>query len=279
MLGLTACSSQDVREAWQSSKGVVVRAASVTVDTLNPVNIGGFVADALFGVLTQTGYFLSDLFGEPGDREDEYRSLALIKGCEHAIPVIQKAAARTRVSPNYLLALAKQESGCRSNARAKSSSAVGMFQFVEATWLSTLHSHGAKYGYRDMATSIVTDSRGRPRVLSRAKRAEILAKRMDAQLSAYLAAELALENARFIRANKGSQRLSATDLYMAHFLGAPGALRFLTELDRNPNGAAHRLLPAAARSNPSVFFVRANRGNPRSFKEVYSIFERRIKAV
>ena len=236
----------------------------------------GYLGGALASLLEQTGYSFSDLFGNPAAKRDAYEKLARIEGCEHAVEIIEKASEATQVSANYLLALAQQESGCRSDAQASTSTAYGMFQFIESTWLIAIHKHGAKYGEQRLAEAVGVDVGGRPVLRQPAMRQEILAKRGDAQLAAYLAAELALENAAYIRRNR-SKQLTATDLYMAHFLGAHGASEFLQELDRRPNRHAHELLPRAASANPSVFFERGNRARPRTVAGVYGFFQQKIE--
>ncbi len=67
---------------------------------------------------------------------------------------IQRASDATGVDFRFLLGAAKRESGYNPNARAHSSSAAGLFQFVDQTWLATLKRHGAKYGYANYADLI-----------------------------------------------------------------------------------------------------------------------------
>ena len=262
--GCSAHDSQTLETNGPQSRGVIARAASSTT---------AFLGGALAGLFAQTGYFFSDLFGDPAAERDAYEALARVDGCEHAVEMIAKAAAATQVSANYLLALARQESGCRTTARAPTSSAYGMFQFIESTWLVAIHRHGATYGERRLAAAVAIDPAGRPVLRDPALREEILAKRADAQLAAYLAAELALENARHLQRHR-RKPLTATDLYLAHFLGAQGATAFLQVLDRQPGRPAHELLPRAASANPKVFYERGNRTRPRTVAAVYGFFQR-----
>ncbi|MCB2054924.1 MAG: transglycosylase SLT domain-containing protein [Geminicoccaceae bacterium] len=235
-------------------------------------------AAAFSDLLDQAGYTFSDLFGDPSAREEEYKALVLIEGCEHAVEIIEKAADRTKIAPNYLLALAKQESGCRSDAQATGTTAAGMFQFVESTWLLSIARHGAEYGEAESASLVKIDARGRTKVTGDANRRAILAKRLDAQLSAYMAAELARENAAYLERKRG-KALTATDLYMAHFLGAGGANVFLAALDEAPRTSAPALMPAAASANPSVFYERGDRSRPRTVDGVYGFFRKKIENV
>ena len=269
-LVVSGCTATDLDKFRADVNEARIVLAGVVADATN------YLGGALASLLAQTGYSFSDLFGNPAAQRDAYEQLARIEGCEHAVEIIERASEATKVSANYLLALARQESGCRSDAQASTSTAYGMFQFIESTWLIAMHKHGAKYGERRLAEAIGVDVGGRPVMRQPALRQEILAKRGDAQLAAYLAAELALENAAYIRRNRRAQ-LTATDLYMAHFLGAHGASEFLQELDRRPSRHAHELLPRAASANPSVFFERGNRARPRTVAGVYGFFKQKIE--
>ena len=96
---------------------------------------------------------------------------------------IQRASDATGVDFSFLLGTAKRESGYNPRARAASSSAAGLFQFVDQTWLSTLKRHGSKYGYARYADLIQKGADGRyhvapPRDPMRAEEARALA---DAQ--------------------------------------------------------------------------------------------------
>ena len=59
---------------------------------------------------------------------------------------IAHASQRTGVDFSYLLAQARIESGLDPQAEARTSSASGLFQFIDQTWLSTLDRHGAALG-------------------------------------------------------------------------------------------------------------------------------------
>jgi soluble lytic murein transglycosylase-like protein len=54
----------------------------------------------------------------------------------------------------YLLATAQVESRLNPNAQAPSSSARGLSQFIEQTWLSTLKEQGGALGYAPYASAI-----------------------------------------------------------------------------------------------------------------------------
>jgi hypothetical protein len=67
-----------------------------------------------------------------------------------ATGAIRQAARMTGADFKYLLATAQVESSLNPSAQATSSSARGLFQFIEQTWLSTLKEQGGALGYAPM---------------------------------------------------------------------------------------------------------------------------------
>src|SRR6185503_19622508 len=74
---------------------------------------------------------------------------------------IQLASARTGVDFSYLFNQARIESGLNPNARARTSSATGLFQFIDQTWLGTVKQHGAEHGLGWAAQAIRRGADGR----------------------------------------------------------------------------------------------------------------------
>lgn len=183
---------------------------------------------------------------------------------------IDKASRKTGVDFAYLVNQAKAESSFNPTAKARTSSASGLYQFIERTWLDMVNRHGDKYGLDKYADAI--DSK--LRVGDRATRNEILALRNDPELASYMAAEFAAENKAFLERTVGGD-IGATELYFAHFLGASGASGFLKELKHNPNTIAADIMPAAARANRNVFYD-AKTGEPRTLQQVYHFFDKKF---
>ena len=188
---------------------------------------------------------------------------------------IQSAAKRTGVSFDFLVRQAEAESSFDPNAKAATSSATGLYQFIERTWFDMVRQHGAKYGLGDAAEAISANSSGRIGVSDPALRERILELRKDPKIAAAMAAEYTRGNQDHLRATLG-RAPAATDLYMAHFLGPQGASRFLAAQAANPNQAAAEVLPDAATANQNVFY--AADGRPRSLEEVYARFAKRFEA-
>lgn len=188
-----------------------------------------------------------------------------------ALSAIRKASQRTGVNFAYLVQQASAESGFNPSAKSKSSSATGLYQFIESTWMGMVKKHGAKYGLGDLASQI--GAKGR--VADRALRKEILALRNDPEIASALAAEFAGENEKFLKREWGG-KVGSTELYLAHFLGAGGAAAFLNARDENPLQQAALVFPDAAKSNRNVFYdTRA--GRPKSLDEVYAFFDRKFE--
>src|SRR5262245_27579461 len=107
---------------------------------------------------------------------------------------IRQASKRTGVDFGYLMAQAAQESSFQSNVRVSTSSATGLYQFIDSTWLSMVREHGAKHGIGKLAQSIQADGRGGFTVADSATKQQILEMRKDPKVSAVIGAEFALGN-------------------------------------------------------------------------------------
>ncbi|MCH8488953.1 MAG: transglycosylase SLT domain-containing protein [Oceanicaulis sp.] len=178
--------------------------------------------------------------------------------------LIADAARETGASFEYLVRTAQRESNFDPEARARTSSAAGLFQFIEQTWLSMVSRHGAKHGYGELAEAVTRDNQGRFQVSDPARRDAILNLRFDARAASVMAGELAAENASILRSATGREPTEG-ELYAAHFLGAQGAARLIAHTADNPAQRADQLFPAAAAANRPIFF---DQGRPRSVSEV-----------
>ena len=67
---------------------------------------------------------------------------------------IKQAADSPGASFDYLISTAKIESNLDPNAKASTSSARGLYQFIEQTWLGTVKQAGAAFGYGNYANAI-----------------------------------------------------------------------------------------------------------------------------
>lgn len=182
---------------------------------------------------------------------------------------IAAASRKTGIDFNYLLGQAQVESGLKADARAGTSSASGLYQFIDQSWLGVVKQHGAEHGLSWAADSIQRTGSGRYVVSDPAARTAILNLRNDPQTSALMAAEHASDNKTALENSLG-RPATGTDLYMAHFLGLGGADKFLSAMADSPDRTGASMFPAAARANRSVFY--ASNGQPRTLSEIYSRF-------
>ena len=194
-------------------------------------------------------------------------------GRDRVTAAIQLASARTGVRFDYLLSQARLESSLNPNAHARTSSATGLFQFIEQTWLGMVKQHGTAHGLGWAADAIQRGRNGHYYVADPAMRRQILDLRRQPEAASAMAAEFASDNGRYLESRLG-RPAQPVDLYLAHFLGAGGAARFLRAHDANPDGAAAAMLPAAARANRAVFYNRD--GSARSFAEIRAHFAERM---
>ena len=166
---------------------------------------------------------------------------------------IQRASSATGVDFSFLLGAAKRESGFNPSAKAQGSSAAGLFQFVDQTWLGTLKKHGAKYGYARYAELIQQGSDGRYHVDGAEARRAVMDLRLDPHAAALMAGELASDHASYLRGRVGREPTGG-ELYAAHFLGPQGSARLIEAARSTPHASAARLFPDAAASNHPVFY-------------------------
>lgn len=192
------------------------------------------------------------------------------QGVQNAIAL---ASQRTGIDFNYLLGQAQVESGMRSNARAGTSSASGLYQFIEQSWLGVVKEHGAEHGLGWASDAIRQTGSGRFVVSDPAARRAILDLRNDPTAASLMAAEHASDNKDQLSTSLGRD-VTGTDLYMAHFLGIGGAKKFLGAMDANADRSAASLFPAAARANRNVFYD--SDGAPRSLGDVYRRFAQKL---
>jgi len=163
---------------------------------------------------------------------------------------LKRAGEATGAGFEFLKAMAERESSLDPTAKAKTSSAAGLFQFIDQTWLGAVKQYGGRHGLSDYAGDIARGSDGRFAVADAARRDEILNLRFDADKSAALAGELANENKSFLERRLG-RAASGADLYTAHFLGPAGAVKLLNAA---ANVKAADLLPQASAANKQVFY-------------------------
>jgi hypothetical protein len=166
---------------------------------------------------------------------------------------IQRASTATGVDFSFLMRTAKRESGGDPTAKAGTSSASGLFQFVDQTWLSTLKQHGAKYGYARYADLITKGPDGRYHVAGDEARKAVMGLKLDPHAASLMAGELTSDHAAYLRGRVGRAPTSG-ELYAAHFLGPQGSARLIEAVQSSPGASAAAMFPDAAGANHNLFY-------------------------
>lgn len=138
-------------------------------------------------------------------------------------------------------------------AKNGKSSACGLFQFLDQTWLATMQKHGAQAGYAAIAGQIQRGADGKltiddTRVLKMA-----LDLRFDAKASCEMGIAFTRDNQEVLSKTLGREP-TAGELYLAHFLGAGGAKQVLSAKPDAP--IAELLGSKVMEANASVRLVK-----------------------
>ena len=191
------------------------------------------------------------------------------------VGAIKQASDSTGASFGYLVAAAKIESNLQPTAAASTSSARGLYQFIDQTWLGTMKQAGASFGYGQYADAITQQPSGSYTVSDPAMRQQILKLRDDPTANAAMAGVLTQSNS-FKLVSTIGRRPSDNELYMAHFLGVGGASKLISANASNPQANAAQMFPQAAAANKSIFYDKS--GDARSVGGVYDELTRRYQA-
>lgn len=145
----------------------------------------------------------------------------------------------------YLNLVKRAESGGDANAKAETSSATGLYQFIDGTWLDQI-----KRNHKEYAEGKSDD--------------EILKLRKDPILQRRAMETFTRENAAALR-EAGIAGVGKGELYLAHFLGAAGAIKVLKSGLETP---VEQVVDEDARNaNKSVFTKARNVGELRAWAE------------
>lgn len=171
-------------------------------------------------------------------------------GKEDVKKIVTDAANIVGVDPSIAMSTVALESDFNPNAKAGTSSAKGLYQFIDSTWKNMAQKYGPRYGYD-------------PKELNP----------LDPQHSALMGAHFIKENVSYMAQKTGDPNVTATDTYAAHFLGPAGAAQLINAVDRNPGMSAPDLMPGPAAANKPIFY---NGNTPRSVSEVYQVLDKKV---
>ncbi|MEO1043147.1 MAG: transglycosylase SLT domain-containing protein [Pseudomonadota bacterium] len=162
---------------------------------------------------------------------------------------IRNAARDSGLDFDLMLGVAQRESSLRPDAQASTSSASGLFQFIDQTWLGALKEHGEGLGLGDVAQDIHVSDHGFV-VDDPQRRQEILDLRFKPAVAAGVAGKT-LAAAKDRLSSALGREASGTEVYMAHFLGERGAARML---QAGESALAATVDPRAAKANQPLFY-------------------------
>jgi hypothetical protein len=194
----------------------------------------------------------------------------------HLVDTIVRAGRVVGADPTLLMAVADKESSFSTAVQAKTSSATGLYQFIEQTWLGVIAEFGTRHGLQAEARLISRSGR-QYTVADSAERQRILDLRREPYISALLAAEMLKRDT--LRLEKAMGRhLTGGEIYLIHFLGPDAAQTFIATMEETPSASAAELLPRPAQANRPIFYAEAG-GETKtlSVSEVHKKFNDMIK--
>ena len=203
-------------------------------------NAAGAVAQGASNIGTTLGSGVSNL-----------GRAALGKPTDDVLAAIKKASDKVGVDFGYMMAMAGQESGFNPTIKAKTSSATGLYQFIDSTWNGMVQKYGQQFGIKP-------------------------GDRTDPYAQAVMGALYTKDNGDIIKGVLGRDA-NPTELYMGHFLGGGGVKNFLKGMKANPNDtpATMKGYEAAASANKPIFY---DNGRPRTFQEIYDVMYKKVGA-
>ena len=160
---------------------------------------------------------------------------------------ITAASKMVGVDEKLMAIMAAIESGFNYSVKAGTSSATGLYQFIDSTWKYMVKNYGAKYGIAAGTSP------------------------QDPRANAVLGAE-------FLKMNMGrlaptlGRAPTYTDMYLAHFMGDGGAKKFLKAMQQDPNAVAPNIFPKEAAANPTIFYTDKTKQQPRTLQDIYNHF-------
>jgi Transglycosylase SLT domain len=169
------------------------------------------------------------------------------------VAAIRSASQETGSDFDYLLSIAQRESNLDNTAKSKGSSAAGLFQFIDQTWLSLVKRYGKDHGLGHYADAISRTETGRLVVGSPETKSAILALREDPEISALMAGEAVAATKQSLECALG-RSVCAGELYAAHFLGEGGARKLITLNEQQAHARADLAFPGASKANRNIFY-------------------------
>lgn len=245
---------QTVSTTWNNAKDSVTdgyAAAKIAVG-MGP-DYGGD-GKAAGGVIQSGGVGGTVLQGNGGQWE-QIPMPASSGSARAALPTLAAVSKMTGVPRDWLMAIAGIESGFRYDIKSPTSSATGWYQFIDGTWDAIYKKYGDKFG--------CPPDVGKTRL-----------PRKDPRINALMGAMFMKDNYDALVKGLGRTNLTDTDIYMAHFLGVGGALKFFRA---DPNAMAYKVFQKEYSANMPLFFVNSRPSQPRTISELYKLFQAKLE--
>jgi hypothetical protein len=163
-----------------------------------------------------------------------------------AASYVRIAAKTIGIDPQLAFSVAKIESNLNVKAKNSVTGATGLNQITPSTWKFLI----TKYPNLGFTEKDINDP----------------------QKNAIMGAVYLKQISQTLK--KGlSREPSATEVYLGHFLGPSGALKFLQGLRRNPSAIASEMFPAAVKANPTIFF---DQKVPRTLGQIFDLMNAKV---
>jgi hypothetical protein len=178
------------------------------------------------------------------------------------VDIITSVANEYGLDPVLLSSMAFMESSLNPYAKATTSSATGLFQFINTTWMALIRLYGKECGVN----------------VGMLKDEELKDLRFDPKLSAHMMCRLLKENYNYMvtRLQVGEiRRIDNTCLYLAHFMGAPKATKLLNMYSNKDRTLCHEVFPNEAKANKNIFFDK--QGKARRATDIYSFLKAKLQ--
>ena len=253
-----------IKDTWDSAKETVSTAWSKASDAAGDTVAGAKIALGLGsdyaeggakGGTVQSAGSTGTVTAGNGGKWEAIPMPASSGSIKDALPTLKAVSGMTGVPLDWLLAIVGLESGFRYTVKAATSSASGWFQFIDGTW--------------DMMYAKCAKKYGLPPDPGKTRQA-----RNDPRINALLGGEFTRDNWEGLKKGLGRDNITDTDVYMAHFLGLGGALKFLRA---DPNAYGYKIFKKEYSANMPLFFVDAKPSKPRTISEMYQMFQKKIE--
>lgn len=240
-------------------------------------HLGQTTQDALaeaiwfFGLPADTGYPSDTTI----DSLQKIADVAVALGKKYNIPsafaaTVRRTADISGTPADYQLNMGAAESNFIITAANKESTAKGWGQFIDNTWLESIYADGDKAKLGGLSKLIHSENNrfgmpeywvdGPPELED-----AIMGFRYQIRVMGIMAALFTKQNEEKLECSLGVE-IGNMGRYMAHFLGAEGAIYFYSHLKQTPGKAIRDLFPKAAKPNKCLFFVNC-KGRARTLAE------------